>query len=364
MHLVSRNAKTGMVKLVPEDLDDIYVLFRIIDQGDRVEAMTSRRLRKSTTEDSRADSGERVTLRVGVKVKAVMFHEFDDSLRVSGTIVSGREDMISMGEHHTLRIRMKTEFVLLKDKWRDTESELLEEALANTRRAKTLIMLIDDEEVLVARISLYSTQVLLKFNSRVTRKSSDAKQHESTKREFFAEIVKAAETIVAGTEPQHIVVAGPGFTKEEFNSFLMQKNVGWRDRVILGHTSSAGRSGLHELIAKGLPEQLAEDHRISIESRLVEEFLTRLAKETGTVTYGSDHVQNAAEMGAVETALILDREIKGLDPDARTKIDELIRAVRNGGGKLEILSSLLPPGERLKGFGGIVALLRFKIPGS
>ena len=88
--------------------------------------------------------------------------------------------------------------------------------------------------------------------------------------------------------------------------------------------------------------------------------LDHLGKETGLVAYSSD-VSRAAQIGAVDHALILDKELHH-SVERRKEIDSLINSIRMTGGKVTIMSSMHESGKILEGFGKLAAILRFKMP--
>jgi protein pelota len=96
----------------------------------------------------------------------------------------------------------------------------------------------------------------------------------------------------------------------------------------------------------------------------MEEVMTRLGKNTGTVAYGDEHIKKAIQYGAVETLLILDRELRMRDKEKRKKLDKMLQQAENTGGKVIVLSDQHESGKELASFGGKVALLRFPLQSS
>ncbi|MBC7131468.1 mRNA surveillance protein Pelota, partial [Candidatus Bathyarchaeota archaeon] len=61
MKILEMNLKKGFVKLVPENVDDLWHLYNIIYQGDEVYAYTKREIR-SDEQYARKKRGERVSV--------------------------------------------------------------------------------------------------------------------------------------------------------------------------------------------------------------------------------------------------------------------------------------------------------------
>ena len=90
---------------------------------------------------------------------------------------------------------------------------------------------------------------------------------------------------------------------------------------------------------------------------LVEEIFTRLSQGKATVAIGIDEVTKALDQGAVEYLLILDELYKELGDLVRDIVYKVIKT----GAKLVIVPVFTNAGEKLKGIGGIAALLRYAI---
>ena len=134
-----------------------------------------------------------------------------------------------------------------------------------------------------------------------------------------------------------------------------------KSKLITEAVSSATKSGIYELFKKDTMQNLLKDSRIMEESNLVEEFLARLGQETGTVAYGMNEIRNAANIGAIEDLLITDELMRTINAEKNAEMLELLRSVEKNGGIVRIISTLHEAGRRVKGFAGMVALLRFKL---
>ena len=88
----------------------------------------------------------------------------------------------------------------------------------------------------------------------------------------------------------------------------------------------------------------------------MEEFLVELNKGSNLVAYGLKESVNASEMSAVSRLLVLDSLLR-TSKDAEKIADSVSRSK----GKIFIMSEEGDAGLRLKGFGGIVAFLKFSV---
>ena len=361
MKILKKDYKNGILELIPENTDDLYAIYRILKAGDKVTASTSRRIRRKE-EEGRADTGERVKMILEVEIEELAFHGFGDSLRFKGKIVAGPEDLISLGSYHTITLSLMESIRIYKDKWTPTEKKVVEDIEKASMLATILVVIIEDNSVCIALITQFSTKIISEFSSSVTRKFSDAQQHSSEMGNFFVEVLQLVQDTVKQHLSETIILAGPGFTPENFYEFVKTRDSVLAEKMNQVHVSTGGRVGLKEVLSKKLSEKIASEQRVVYETRLVEEIFKRLGQETGTVTYGIESVKRALEIGAIDILLISDNLISVEDLEKREMIDKLVDENSKMRGKTVIMSVHHESGEQLSNLGGIAALLRFPLP--
>ena len=360
MKITKKDYKHGIVELIPDTVDDLYAIYRILKIGDKVKASTSRRIRRKE-EEGRPDSGERVKMTLEIELEEFAFHGFGDNLRLKGKILSGPENLISTGTYHTLSLSLMEKAQISKETWTPMERKVLEEVEKSSMLAQILIITIEDNTACVALVTQFSVKIINEFSSSVTRKFSDAKQHSSEMGQFFNEILQLLQDTDNQYKPQVIILAGPGFTSENFYEFIKTRDSALADKTRRVHVSTGGRVGLKEVLSKKLPEQIAKDQRVAYETRLLEEVFKRLGQDTGTVTYGLQSVKRALSLGAIETLLISDDQLRIDDLSKRMAIDELVEENTKLRGSTVIMSVNHESGEQLSKLGGIAALLRYPL---
>ncbi len=351
----------GFVKFTPVSFDDLYTLYCVISPGSLLSGVTSRRVQKDKEEGDRADSGERVLITVTVNVEKLDFHGFDDSLRVSGPITEGPEHIISIGSYHTIDVKLNTNYTLYRSKWTRSDLDKLIEAHEKAIKSTILLVAIQDDRATVAVLTRSATKILIELEPNIPRKSSSLSQNRKAQLEFFNELTSFISEALNKYNSETIVVGGPGFTKDQFNDYLKDKRSSFLPNTSFIPASSGGRTGISEIIKKGIPEQIAQQQQATLEARYVEEFLLRISKEEGMVSYGWDEVEYAINSGAVERLLISDGYLRQ-SPEGRQKVDELIEKAKNMGGSVSIISSFHDAGEQFEKMGGVGALLRFSLP--
>jgi protein pelota len=359
LKIVHRNLKKGILVLKPENLDDLWILYNVILPGDKVYAKTQRRV-KVRDEKIRQDSGERVTLHLGIQVEDVAYDPNFNRLRVKGTIIQGPEDLVKLGSHHTLSLELDFEVRIEKEFWHDYLLKRVKESLGSEDRPQALVVAIEEGEACVAKVGDYGIDVRANISVGIPGKQEESKQREQILSNFFSDVYSVMKQSISDKRIKSVVIAGPGFTKERFLSYL-QRDKDIAKLCSLENVSNGGEAGVHEVIKRGALTKVLQEVRLVEESELMEELLRRLGKDERTAIYGRDEVAKAAEYGAIETVLITDRMLRGASPEERTKLDDLLRSTERMRGKVMILSAENEPGEELTSLGGIAALLRFKI---
>lgn len=349
MRIIYKNLEENRIELRTENLNDLWHLEQIISPGDVLTAETWRR-RKSESDKIRPERQEKERVTLSIRVKDVEFHEYSNQLRVLGKIEKGQD----IGEHHTIRIDKDFRFTLTKD-WETDHLERLEEAEKASKRPKVLLVAIDDETATFGLVRQYGLEEFGEVTSTASGKmySSD---RDASEKEYHGEVCSTIKNFVESKDIPSVIIAGPGLTKKKVHSRLKEKYPQIAENTHLGNTSHTGKSGLNEIIRRGIVKRVSEEDRASLETSLVEEMLKRVS-ENGKATYGEDEAKKAAEMGAIEKLLVSDEKLR----KEREKVAPIIKETRNKGGEAFIVSSEHEAGEKLSRLGGLGALLRYRI---
>jgi protein pelota len=347
MKVVSKDLKHGEVKLVAENLDDIWHLYNLIDEGDLVRAVMFR-TDEQKDDKIRSKKQEKKRMKLGIRVEKVSFHEFSDRLRVHGVIEEGPQDL---GSYHTYNIDAETMevFSLVKEQWKPYQLERIEEAVKQRKQPMLVFVSLDDDSATVAVLRQSGVQHCADVDSRRSGKMYDAKV---TSLEYFGEILSVVKTVKTAESP--LIVIGPGFAREHFVRYGKEREPEVFKQCRTHATGHAGMNGVHEALKTGIVEQIAKENRVSVETRYVEQLFEEMKKD-GLVTYGEKEVEEALCRGAVERLLISDVMV-------RTKKGErLLELARNTQGKFIIINTMHEAGKKFDGIGGVAALLRFKL---
>ncbi|MFB6282832.1 MAG: mRNA surveillance protein pelota [Halobacteria archaeon] len=332
----------GYIELSPENLDDLWHLKYIVEPEDLIEAVTQRRV-EGPQDKIRSDSGERETMEVKLRVDDVEFHRFSNRLRISGIIKDcPRETEIE--DHHTVNLEVNESFKLWKE-WQMDQLERLKEA-EDTRDSEVVIATVEEGEVQLFSVEEYGVEERGTF-THTTGKGEDARP----RKDLFRQLTGGLRNLDADA----VILAGPGFTKKDAYSHI-EKNSDLADDITLVDTSSAGERGVHEVLKRGAVEKVAEETRISRESRYIDELMKEISRD-GKATFGIEEVEKALDYGAVERLLVEDETLR----KNRERVNPLIEETEQKGGDVTVLSSEFEPGQRLRNLGGVAAILRYSI---
>ncbi len=373
--------REGVIELVPETLDDLWHLKYIIENRDLVSAFTKRRV-EGATDKIRPEAAEKKSVHLTIEVSGMEFHRFSNRLRVRGVIRGG----VDTGEYHTINVEIGSMVGITKH-WKPDQLERIEEAKALSDRPRVTIITVESGEAEIGRVRQFGVDRV----SQITKPSG--KQGGDFTHEFFASAADALNKSVAGGGEHAIIIAGPGFIKEDFMEYLRSASPDIAARAVLVDTVSTGMPGFIEVLRRGAVDRIVQESRIGRETEMMDSLMREIATG-GRCAYGTAEVMAALELGAIETLLIVDETLRNFreagagaravtgaeagsgdgrgggtgeggrdEPAAKSGIDadDLLRRVEQMQGRVVVLSSEFEPGNRLDALGGVAALLRFKI---
>jgi protein pelota len=357
LKILASNYKKGVVKLVPENLDDLWHLYNLIYPGDVVYARTTREV-KVDSEFGRPKKGKRIMLVLGVRAKDATWDKTLNRLRVHGLLVDAPEDVAGEGSWHTLNVTIGESLTVVKEKgWARHMVERLERA-AKTATAPIIIVSIDDEEYCVAVMRQFGVDVKVEQKVKLPGKREPERREVALRRAFQ----DTADAVREVWESAHgpIVILGLGFVKDGFVRFLRDEASDVAEKVVeVKSVHTSGRAGIQEALRSGILMAAFKHVRVAEETVVVEEVLKRLGANRRDVTYGFDEVEKANTYGAIETLLVTDSTLRGLDDDKRLALEQIMKSVEEKSGKLFVVSAEHEAGEKLQSLGGTAALLRY-----
>ncbi|MHA2059324.1 MAG: mRNA surveillance protein pelota [Candidatus Ranarchaeia archaeon] len=359
MRILRRDLAHGQIKVVIDSTEDLWHLYNIIFVGDSVFARSFRRIKQEDT--SRPDKGERRKISLGIKVDDINFHEFSDALRVKGIIIKSSDENCPLGSYHTFNFTQGETVRIVKESWPRYTLKRLDRAVQDTLHPKLIIVAIEADKAQVSLLSNAGIRHGPVFDGNLPGKRYKTKNRDKLADKFFQDIATYISTLVDTTNPQKIIIVGPGLTHEYFTKYLNSTHAAWSSLIIQGHASTGTVQGVYEVLKSDTLKKELEVLDIQRETRLMDEFLKRVGKDQTNIAYGFEEVFKAVKLGAVADLLLLEDMLRASEVAKRKMLDKLLLTAEKNQGKITIVNANHPSGKQLKALGGIVALLRYNL---
>ncbi len=328
--------KDGYMQLRVENTEDLWHLRHVIKPGDVVRADTTRT----------SHAGEKVPCTLTLDVEKTEYT--GRWLRVTGEIREAPED-VERG-YHTFNVQPGKVFEIWKTQWKNYELKRVEKAV-NARDYRILVCLVEKGNATFATITEKGIEDAGEIDETLPGKLY--KTEGRSVNEFYGDVVEVVER--GAENATHIILAGPGFERDDVYDRLKKTVPDVAEKCVVQDTSVTGETGLREVVKRGGVEDIVADTRVSEETRLFEQVLEHLNKDTGKVVYGLKPVENAVELGAVKDLLVASSNTR------LATVETLMDRVEDMDGEVHILHEDHDPGQRLKNLGGIAAILRYRV---
>lgn len=275
------------------------------------------------------------------------------------------------------------------------------------------ILLVDASEATLATLQGRRLEIIRNLNSGVPGKTraggQSARRYERLRdmrlQEYFTRVGQHANGAFLPLENfKGLILGGPGPTKLDFEKgdYL---NYMLKDKILdVIDTAYVEEQGVKEIVEKA-PEIMRKIRYIE-EKKVVQQFLYEIGHDTGLVTYGEEEVRRALQAGAVRILLLSDeltmsrvmlkcnacgyqeqRTVKNQElvslqqslsgkpcpkckapalavAETQDLIDDLAQIAEYTNAEVEVISGETEEGQMLKNsFGGVAAILRFKMQG-
>lgn len=371
MKLVHKNLDKvgdGSIVLIPEDPEDMWHAYNLISEGDQVRSSTIRKVQNESSTGSSTSSRIRTTLTISVET--IDFDTQAQVLRLKGRNIEENQ-FVKMGAYHTLDLEVNRKFVLRKPEWDSIALDRVDMACDVTQSADVAAVIMQDGLAHVCLITASMTLVRSKIDVTIPRKrKGHVQQHEKGLAKFYDSVIQGIIRHVNFDVVKCVLLASPGFVKDQFFEYMFQQAVKTDNKVLLDnkskfmlvHTSSGFKHSLKEVLQDPAVVAKMSDTKAAGEVKALEQFYTTLQCEPAKAFYGKKHVIKAAEAQAIETLLISDNLFRCQDVATRKEYVQLVDSVRDSGGEVKIFSSMHVSGEQLAQLTGVAAILRFPMP--
>lgn len=362
--MIIKEAKESSGKayfVIPEDADDLLTLRRIIENGDYVFADTTRVIKK-VKEFARPDKGERIKVRVSVRVESISLDDMVDRLRITGIITNTDNELVPRGIHHSLTVQVGDTITIDKNrKWNDVETNILKRSGNSTN---FILVAIDAQEAAVAKISGTHLKIIPNiYSGQSGKRYQHAAKNNPNIEIFFDDIAKTIQSIFSAAEEEEnnstIIIFGPGETKRRFYNLLVEKHKLEKGKVsLIDGVDVAGEDGIFVFLRSPAIKEAMSSSKLATVSSILDDIMRLVHKGDAKYAMGMQEVSNAASIKAIEYLVFSDSIFKTIDENDVVK---LLNLVESQGAKSFAVDSSTDIGWRVSSLGGIVALLRYSI---
>ncbi|XP_076857069.1 protein pelota homolog isoform X2 [Brachyhypopomus gauderio] len=313
LHKDIEKDNAGQVTLMPEEAEDMWHTYNLVQVGDSLRASTIRKVQTESSTGSVGSSRVRTTLTVSVE--AIDFDSQACQLRVKGTNIEENQ-YVKMGAYHTIELELNRKFTLAKKVWDSVVLDRIDQACDPAQKADVAAVVM--QEGLANLVLVTPAMTLLRAKVEVTiprKRRGSCTQHEKALERFY-------EAVMQG---------------------------------ILRHFN------FDEVLSDPAVTSRLSDTKAASEVKALEDFYKILQHEPDKAFYGLSHVERASEALAIDVLLISDKLFRHQDIATRSRYVRLVDSVRDNGGTVRIFSSLHVSGEQLTQLSGVAAILRFPI---
>lgn len=339
--IIKMYESTGSMKIRVDTLEDLWSVQRILFTNDIVKSESERKFRSDES-----DQGELKKVFITLRVERSELDKDAERLRVMGKIVDGKPlEFIRLNSYHTINVAPGDVIELVKESWPGYVAQVLKSAVSDSKRPRLGLIVVDEEKALPAYLLGYGVAFKSEIYSGLSKRMSQ-KDFTEQQNKYYDKVLD----IVAKMDVDTVVMAGPGFAKEDVKKYGEDKGIIQKmgKRIIYTKSSNTERSGIYELIKSAAVEKLLEKERIRNEFVLMERFLSGLS--SGLSRFGTEDVNSYLASGSADTLIVNDSVIGNAD------IQKLLAQAESGGTKIIVFNSSDEVGAQLHSFKDVAAM--------
>ncbi|GAA5863615.1 hypothetical protein JCM1840_000079 [Sporobolomyces johnsonii] len=395
---------SGYVTLRPQEDEDMWHAYNLIQQGDELRGSAVRRV---TTESSTGSTAShRVHLKLTLVVDKVLYSALALSeaaaasasssapstgtstpsapataggtsgtatLHVSGK-VSSENPHVKKGAFHTLDLEVGRDFTIIKGEgeWDSIARERIREMTEPGRGADVGAIVCGEGVANICVITNHTTIVRQRIDVPVPRKRKGGgtalgadKAHSRYLQQVYAAVVRHFDFDTLKV----LIIASPGFTKETVHSYLLEEAVrqgnksiiAAKSKFLLLHSPTHHVHSLAQILSSPEISTQLKDTKFAQEGVMLEKFFKMLEENPLRAWYGEGHVLKAAERGAIGTLLVSDELFRSPSVARRKMFVKLVEDIKAYGGEVLIFSSMHESGQQLNQLTGIAAILTYPL---
>lgn len=339
MRIIRFYDASSMLKIVPESFEDLYLLARILSQGDSVASWSKRRFKAAE-----GDTGEQKDVFIRLTLEKAEVDRNASRLRLAGKITEARpEEFVRLNTYHTLNIAPSDTLEITKTEWKDYILKRLKQAVQESKRPRLGIIALDDEKATIAYVMGYGIELTGELYSGLSKKMRE-KEFEEQKVKYFDEIIAT----VSRMNVDIVILAGPGFTKDDVKKYMESKGIKPGKRLFYANAGDAERTGIREVVQGAEASKILESEHVKREFGYLNIFFGSL--RAGRSVYGIERMRKALQDYSVGIVMVNDSAL------GKAEVKELLDMADKSSVRIEIFNSEDEAGKQLSGFGDIAGI--------
>jgi protein pelota len=243
----------GMVVVSLEKEDDMYHLYNIINNGDRITSSTVRAVIHESNSGSTTKQRMKITLKITVEY--ITFDTDSCSLHIKGKCCEENE-YVKIGQYHTIDIELNQTFTVEKECWDMVHLKILDDACDSTNTAEIAAVMMQDGLANICIVGNTMTLVKCKIEKHLPKKRQSNEIYMKARNKFFDEVYLAITRYINFEHIKVLIIASPGYVKDDFVTFMSNKSAKQNDnyysmhksKIIKLHASSGYKKSLDEIL--------------------------------------------------------------------------------------------------------------------
>jgi protein pelota len=364
---ISAKDGSGTVLLRPDTTEDLWHAYNLLQVGDCVRCTTVRKVTKESSTGSTQSNKKRMMLTVAVE--KVDFDADVLQVRLSGT-VQAESEFVRMGAYHTLTLELNQSFSVEKQCWDQVYLDLIDEACHPDRQAEVAAIVMQSGLAHVCLVTGALTVTKARIETNIPKKRTGSSNHAKATTKFYEAVYQAVLRHVDFQKVKCVILASPGFVKDDFYKYMQEQAMRREDKVLLEHkskfvlcrASSGHKHALEEVFADPTILSQMTETKVAKEVQVLNTFMRLMSTDPDRAYYGYHHVAQAHEQLAIDSLLVTDELFRNSNVATRKKYVALVESVREHGGKAYVFSSMHVSGQQLQQVSGVAAILRYPLP--
>lgn len=371
MKLVSQQINrdsSGEVTVVPQDKEDLWVLYNLIHKDDVLTLKTYRNVKPTPQSKS-----QQKLLTLHLKAVSSEFIASEGLLRIKSQTTEPH-DLVPMNSFHTAEVLFNFPVTISKEEWDQLALDAVSTACDIDSKAEVGAVVFEEGVGHVCIITDNMTIIKAKIEKSIPKKRrGDSSAHDKAVAKFLSTLVTSTIRNLDLVKLKAIVLVAPGIMADSMFKLIVtsleesgdKELIRTKEKFITAKSSTGYLQGLEEALKTPQLTKRLNDTKVQKNVSLFDEFMADLNLDNGKAYYGEKDVAKALDLGpgVVKTLLVSDKLFKNDDIAKRKYYISLVERVENESGEVSIFSSLHDSGKQLDGLTGIAVILNYPVYG-